>query len=175
MAPPSTGGPPPGAAEDWADVGSVFDALDRGAPSPDCLNLNVWTPDPAAVGLPVMVWIQGGMFELSSTAAYNGRQFARDGVVCVVINWRPGAEGFLYLDDGVANLGLLDQVAALEWVRDKRTGELKRVTVLQRRGSQCCHVDLDHGCHFSVAPLPKRTNVVRSPSGLTGLSGDPYR
>lgn len=118
VAPPSTGGPPPGAAEDWADVGSVFDALDRGAPSPDCLNLNVWTPDPAAVGLPVMVWIQGGMFELSSTAAYNGRQFARDGVVCVVINWRPGAEGFLYLDDGVANLGLLDQVAALEWVRD---------------------------------------------------------
>jgi carboxylesterase type B len=65
-----------------------------------------------------MVWIQGGMFELSSTAAYDGSRFARDGVVCVVINWRPGAEGFLYLGDGVANLGLLDQVAALEWVRD---------------------------------------------------------
>jgi carboxylesterase type B len=54
-----------------------------------------------------MVWIQGGMFELSSTAAYDGAHFARDGVVCVVINWRPGAEGFLYLADGTANVGLL--------------------------------------------------------------------
>jgi hypothetical protein len=52
-----------------------------------------------------MVWIQGGMFELSSTAAYDGSRFARDGVVCVVINWRPGAEGFLYLDDGIADVG----------------------------------------------------------------------
>jgi carboxylesterase type B len=69
-----------------------------------------------------MVWIQGGMFELSSTAAYDGSRFARDGVVCVVINWRPGAEGFLYLGDGVANVGLLDQVAALEWVRDNVAG-----------------------------------------------------
>ena len=65
-----------------------------------------------------MVWIQGGMFEISSTAAYDGSRFARDGVVCVVINWRPGAEGFLYLGDGIANVGLLDQVAALEWVRE---------------------------------------------------------
>lgn len=84
----------------------------------DCLNLNVWTPDLGAAGLPVMVWIQGGMFEIQSSAPYDGRQFARDGIVCVVINWRVGAEGFLYLDDGYANLGLLDQVAALEWVRD---------------------------------------------------------
>jgi carboxylesterase type B len=88
------------------------------APGEDCLNLNVWTPDLGTAGLPVMVWIQGGMFEISSTVAYNGSHFARDGVVCVVINWRPGAEGFLYLDDGIANVGLLDQVAALEWVRD---------------------------------------------------------
>ncbi len=65
-----------------------------------------------------MVWIQGGMFEISTTASYNGSHFARDGVVCVVINWRVGADGFLYLDDGTANLGLLDQVAALEWVRE---------------------------------------------------------
>ena len=84
----------------------------------DCLNLNVWTPDPGAAGLPVMVWIQGGMFEVGSTASYDGTRFARDGVVCVVVNWRPGADGFLFLDDGEANLGLQDQVAALEWVRD---------------------------------------------------------
>jgi carboxylesterase type B len=82
------------------------------------LNLNIWTPDPAAAGLPVMVWIPGGMFEIGSKALYNGSHFARDGLVCVVISYRVGAEGFLYLDDGYANLGLLDQVAALEWVHN---------------------------------------------------------
>ncbi|MBY9076835.1 carboxylesterase/lipase family protein [Nocardioides sp. WL0053] len=84
----------------------------------DCLLLNVWTPDPGGAGLPVMVWIQGGAFTISSTASYDGSHFARDGVVCVVINWRVGADGFLYLGDDVANVGLLDQVAALEWVRE---------------------------------------------------------
>jgi para-nitrobenzyl esterase len=118
VAPPATGGPREGASEDWADVAGTFAAVDRATLFEDCLNLNIWTPDPGAAGLPVMVWIQGGMFELSTTAAYDGTNFAPDGVVCVVINWRPGAEGFLYLADGIANLGLLDQVAALEWVRE---------------------------------------------------------
>ena len=53
-------------------------------PCPRCL--------PRAAGLPVMVWIQSGTSELSSTAAYDGSRFARDVVVWVVINWRPGAE-----------------------------------------------------------------------------------
>ncbi len=118
VAPPATGGAAESAQEDWHDVDAAFAAVERAAATDDCLNLNVWTPDPGAGGLPVMVWIQGGMFELSSTAAYDGSRFARDGVVCVVVNWRPGAEGFLHLGDGVANVGLLDQVAALEWVRD---------------------------------------------------------
>ena len=118
VAPPSVGGPVGGVGESWADVGAAFEAVQRAASHEDCLNLNIWTPDPGAAGMPVLVWIQGGMFELSSTAAYDGSRFARDGVVCVVINWRPGAEGFLYLADGVANVGLLDQVAALEWVQD---------------------------------------------------------
>lgn len=96
-------------------AGSAWDTTATGE---DSLNLNLWTPDPGAAGLPVMVWIQGGMFEIGSQAAYDGSRFARDGVVCVVINWRLGADGFLYLGDGTANLGLLDQVAALEWVRE---------------------------------------------------------
>jgi carboxylesterase type B len=119
VAPPSAGGPDAGATEDWGDVAGAFEAVERATASQDCLNVNLWTPDPGAAGLPVMVWIQGGMFELSSTAAYDGSRFARDGVVCVVINWRPGAEGFVYLADGIANLGLLDQVAALQWVREE--------------------------------------------------------
>jgi para-nitrobenzyl esterase len=91
---------------------------DPAVPGEDCLNLNVWTPDPTGTGLPVMVWIPGGMFEVCSGATYDGSRFARDGVVCVTINYRVGPEGFLYLADGQPNLGLLDQVAALEWVRD---------------------------------------------------------
>jgi para-nitrobenzyl esterase len=100
----------------------------------DCLNLNVWTPDPAAAGLPVLVWIHGGSFMngSGSVGEYDGSAFARDGVVCVTINYRLSAEGFLYLDDGVANLGLLDQVAALRWVQDNIAafgGDPSRVTV----------------------------------------------
>jgi carboxylesterase type B len=110
--PPQVAPPTEAAGTDW----------DSGVAGDDYLNLNVWTPDPDAAGLPVMVWIQGGQFEFSTTASYDGSSFAKDGVVCVVINWRVGAEGFLYLGDGIANLGLLDQVAALEWVRDNISG-----------------------------------------------------
>src|SRR5215207_3256481 len=87
----------------------------------DCLTLNIWSRDLGSPGQPVMVWIPGGLFEYHGTSAcpwYDGGRFARDGVVCVTINYRVGAEGFLYLGEGDANLGLLDQVAALEWVRD---------------------------------------------------------
>jgi para-nitrobenzyl esterase len=86
----------------------------------DCLNLNIWSADLGA-RQPVMVWIPGGVFEFHGTSAspwYDGSRFARDGVVCVTINYRVGAEGFLYLGRGNANRGLLDQIAALEWVRD---------------------------------------------------------
>jgi len=91
---------------------------DQGVVGADCLTLNVWTPDTGARGLPVMVWIHGGSFSrgAGSLPAYDGRRFARDGIVCVTINYRLGAEGFLDLDGAVQNRGLLDQVAALEWV-----------------------------------------------------------
>ena len=103
-------------------------------PGEDCLNLNVWTPDTSATGLPVLVWIYGGGFTNGSGSAgmYNGAAFARDRVVCVTINYRLGAEGFLFLDDGIANLGLLDQLAALQWVQTNISafgGDPARVTV----------------------------------------------
>lgn len=87
---------------------------------PEFLNLNVWTPDPTASGLPVMVWIHGGAFRVGSSAVsvYNGHAFARDGVVLVSLNYRLGAIGFAALDGTPANRGILDQIAALEWVRD---------------------------------------------------------
>ena len=103
-------------------------------PGEDCLNLNVWTPDVSAAGLPVLVWIHGGSFMngSGSVGAYDGTAFARDGVVCVTVNYRLAAEGFLYLDDGIANLGLLDQLAALRWVQGNISafgGDPARVTV----------------------------------------------
>lgn len=87
-------------------------------PGKDCLNLNICCPDLKSTGLPVMVWIHGGQFEFGTGAAYDGSRFARDGVVCVTLNYRVGADGFLYLGDGIANLGLLDQIAALQWVQE---------------------------------------------------------
>jgi para-nitrobenzyl esterase len=113
-----------------------FDKLmgDQGAQGEDHLNLNVWTPDPTTRGLPVMVWIHGGAFARGSGAlpTYVGSRFARDGVVCVTINYRLGADGFLYLGEGVANRGLLDQVAALTWVQEDIEafgGDPGRVTI----------------------------------------------
>jgi len=102
-------------------------------PGEECLNLNVWTPD-ATAALPVLVWIHGGAFMngSGSVGAYSGAAFARDGVVCVTINYRLAAEGFLLLDDGIANLGLLDQLAALRWVQANIAafgGDPARVTV----------------------------------------------
>ena len=64
-------------------------------PGEECLNLNVWTPDPGTRGLPVLVWIHGGAFVNGSGAVggYDGSSFARDGVVCVTINYRLGVDG----------------------------------------------------------------------------------
>ncbi|WP_055590651.1 carboxylesterase/lipase family protein [Streptacidiphilus griseoplanus] len=94
---------------------------DPDIPGDGFLNLNVWTPAPGRdSALPVMVWIHGGAFRNGSSAVpvYDGAAFARDGVVCVTLNYRLGAEGFLLLPDGTANLGLLDQLAALRWVQE---------------------------------------------------------
>jgi para-nitrobenzyl esterase len=115
-----------------ADHPAAAMVWDPAEPGEDCLNLNIWTPDPTAHGLPVMVWIPGGMFEVGTGASYDGSRFARDGIVCVTINYRVGPEGFLYLADGDANLGLLDQIAALEWVRDNSAafgGDPANVTI----------------------------------------------
>jgi para-nitrobenzyl esterase len=99
-----------------------FDVLlpEPAIPGEDCLNLNIWTPDPGKAGLPVMVWLHGGAFANGTGAipTYEGSRFARDGVICVTINYRLGVDGFLFLGDGTANLGLLDQVAALQWVQE---------------------------------------------------------
>jgi para-nitrobenzyl esterase len=109
--------------------GRIFDDMvfrDKGV-SEDCLYLNVWTPAPSAEArLPVMVWIHGGGFVAgaSSEPRQDGENLARNGVVVVTMNYRLGAFGFLAHPDltkesehkASGDYGLLDQVAALEWV-----------------------------------------------------------
>jgi para-nitrobenzyl esterase len=124
-------GPPPPQAGAFG-----MDALSREAPGDDWLTINVWSPEPVpGAGLPVMVWIQGGAYGIgmSSLPEYDGGRLARDGRVAVVtFNYRVGIEGFAQLEGAPANRGLLDQVAALEWVRDNIRafgGDPARVTV----------------------------------------------
>ncbi|MFI6108439.1 carboxylesterase/lipase family protein [Streptomyces sp. NPDC051310] len=107
---------------------------DRQVPGEDFLNLNVWTPDPAAGGLPVFVWIHGGAFQHGSSAVptYDGHAFARDGVVFVSLNYRLGVPGFGLFPDAPANRGLRDQLAALAWIQDNIAafgGDPAQVTV----------------------------------------------
>ena len=84
---------------------------------PDCLTLNIWTPALDDKKRTVMVWIHGGAFEMGS-GRYNGEILTKRGeVVIVSINYRLGALGFLYVPGKTANVGLLDQVLALKWVK----------------------------------------------------------
>src|SRR5215475_3709928 len=95
--------------------------------SEDCLYLNVWTTAQAGDKRPVMVWIPGGGFVGGSSAGriYEGAELAKKGVVLVSINYRVWKFGFLAMpelskesDHHVSgNYGLLDQIAALQWVK----------------------------------------------------------
>jgi para-nitrobenzyl esterase len=105
----------------------------------DCLTLAVWTPGCDGRKRPVLVWIHGGGFTAgaSSWAIYDGAALARRGDAVVIgINYRLGALGFLALPDSgdgaCANFGLLDQIAALRWVREHAAafgGDPDRVTL----------------------------------------------
>ena len=95
--------------------------------SEDCLTLNIWTPEPDGARRPVMVWIHGGAYLNGTGAAewFDGTSFAtRHDVVLVTINYRLAVFGYLHLagvapdEVGSGNCGLLDQVAALQWVAD---------------------------------------------------------
>ena len=96
--------------------------------SEDCLFLNIWTPGLDDARRPVMFWIHGGAFIMGSgTESFleSGKLALRGDIVLVSINYRLGALGFMNLKEitsgkipASGNEGLLDQVAALEWVRE---------------------------------------------------------
>jgi len=109
----------------------------------DCLYLNVWTPvEVPKAGLPVLVYFYGGGFVAGdgSELRYDGESMARQGIVSITVNYRLGAFGFLAHPALAAesarhasgNYGLLDQVAALRWVRENVAafgGDPRRITI----------------------------------------------
>jgi para-nitrobenzyl esterase len=110
--------------------------------SEDCLYLNIWSPGLDDGHRPVLFWIHGGAFNMGSgsTPVYDGSTLsARGNVVVVTINYRLGPLGFLNLNEvtkgkipATGNEGLLDQIAALEWVKDNITvfgGDPDNITV----------------------------------------------
>ncbi len=110
--------------------------------SEDCLTLNVWAEE-GARNRPVMVWIHGGGYNNGSGTAflYDGTNLARRGVVVVTINYRLGRLGFFdhpalaqerAAGEPAGNYGVMDQIAALTWIRDNIAafgGDPERVTV----------------------------------------------
>jgi para-nitrobenzyl esterase len=156
-------GPPPP-----QDVGSFRDRLppdwdpvaaESGRPG-DWLTANVWTPSAGpAPSRPVIVWVYGGAYKVGSadTPGYDAQRIARDGdVVVVTFNYRVGIEGFAIIDGAPANRGLLDQVAALEWVRDNIAafgGDPGLVTVAGESAGA--------GCIAALLAMPRADGLFR--------------
>ncbi len=124
----------------------------------DCLTLNVWTPGLDDAQRPVLVWIHGGAFVIGagSQALYDGSHLAAKGdAVVVTINYRMGALGFLHLNEitggripSSGNEGLLDQAAALAWVRDNIArfgGDPGNVTIFGESAG-----GMSVGCHLAL-------------------------
>jgi para-nitrobenzyl esterase len=149
-----------------------------GPMSEDCLYLNVWTAARSGERRPVLVYVYGGGFSSGSgdVPVYDGAPLAEKGLVVVNMNYRVGPLGFLVhpelrAESGAAgNYGLLDQVAALEWVRDNITafgGDPRRVTVAgQSAGAMSAFL-------LTASPMAKglfqRAVIQSGPGALTAM------
>lgn len=141
-------------------AGSIYGS-DPPRTSEDCLFLNVWAP-PGANGAPVMVWLHGGALRGGDPASgmYDGEALARQGVVMVSLNYRLGVLGYLAHPELTAqspnassgNYGLLDQIAALRWVREHIAsfgGDPDNVTVFGESAGALSAIEL------MVSPLAR--------------------
>ena len=111
----------------------------------DCLTLNIWTPEIDNKKRSVLFWIHGGAFIIggSSDGFYDGAALAKRGnVVIVSINYRLGALGYLYVPGKTANVGQLDQIEALKWVKNNIEsfgGDPGNVTIFgESAGGEAC-------------------------------------
>jgi para-nitrobenzyl esterase len=148
----------------------------------DCLYLNVWTPEwPGGSGKPVMVWIPGGgnFAGAASGPVYDSDSLARHGIVLVTVNYRLGVFGFFShpqltresAHHASGNQGILDQIAALKWVRDNISrfgGDPGNVTIF---GESAGSLDVSV---LMTSPLSKGLfRRVIGESGAVVLLGDP--
>ncbi|MER5435469.1 carboxylesterase family protein [Streptomyces sp. NPDC002588] len=126
----------PGPTSQRVPLSATTTVPEPSVPGDDILNLTVTAPaaDGDRTPRPVLVWIHGGGFLAGSPASpwYDGRAFARDGVVLVTPGYRLGVDGFAPLDGVPANLGLRDLLLALDWVRENIAafgGDPERITL----------------------------------------------
>jgi para-nitrobenzyl esterase len=177
----------PAAPQHSSTLGPILN-LGIGRTSEDCLFLNVWTPGPGGSPRPVLVWIHGGAFVIGagSQTLYDGATLARRGdVVVVTINYRLGGLGFLRLKElsggkipATGNEGLLDQLAALDWVHDEIGafgGDRGNVTIFgESAGAMSCATLLGTPCAtglFHRAILQSGSaNYVASRETATGVA-----
>ena len=150
-----------------------------GNASEDCLYLNVWTPAKTLKEkLPVMVWIYGGGFSMGTSSSYNGAPLAREGVVLVTINYRVGRLGFFAHpalsaenpEHVSGNYGILDQIAALRWVKANIAqfgGDPSKVTIF---GESAGGISVSMLC---ASPLAK--GLFRGAISQSGSSFGPIR
>jgi para-nitrobenzyl esterase len=163
-----------------------------GSTNEDCLFLNVYTPSNAPRGprLPVLVWIHGGGYTNGAGSDFVARRLAASGIIVVTTNYRLGALGFLALPQlssetaqGSGNYGLLDQQAALRWVRRNVAafgGDGSRVTVAGESaggGSVCSNLAspsarglFQQAIAQSGCALPSPTLAVAEASGQSFAS-----
>ncbi len=126
----------------WSNVRAANAFSQNCQQAEDCLYLNIYAPADAKSNskLPVMLWIHGGAFIFGSGASYDGTQFAKQGVIVVTINYRLGRAGWFAHPaltkenpkGELGNYGLMDQIAALDWVRDNIAqfgGDKSNVTI----------------------------------------------
>ncbi|MBO9712014.1 carboxylesterase family protein [Sphingomonas sp.] len=158
----------------------------------DYLTLNLWRPLGSATSLPVMVFIHGGGFVIGSKDAsvQDGAAFARDGVICIAINYRLGVDGFLPIPGVSTNLGLRDQIAALRWVQANVAafgGDPANVTVFGESAGAMSIADLiasplarglfrraivQSGHGAMTRPIPVARRLVAKLAKLLGVTPD---
>ncbi len=140
-------------------------------PGEATLNVDVFTPAPGdrAAHLPVMVWIHGGGYTEGSPASpwYDGASFTRDGVVTVTTSYRLGFDGFGCIPGAPDNRGVLDWLAALEWVRDNIEafgGDPSRVTIAGQSAGG--------GAVLTLLGMPAAQGLFQGALSISGALGD---
>lgn len=138
-------------------------------PGDATLNVNVFTPDPGASSLPVLVWIHGGGYFSGSPASpwYDGRAFNRDGVVTVTLSYRLGVDGFGAIAGAPSNRGVRDWLAALEWVQENIAafgGDPARVTIAGQSAGG--------GAVLTLLGMPSAQHLFHRAWSLSGALGD---